>query len=572
MSIPLPNLDTKTFAQLMEEAKALIPRFSRNWTDFNPSDPGITLLELFAWINEMIIYRQNQLSLKTKWQLLKLLVPPRETASIEMRFETDTELTVPAGFQIGYKKGDDVIYFENPKTVIFEGNRNITFYNISGYLGIPDSNDDKRFVLELSPRTSAEKSKNQHIPLIFSENHISEYYYRDKPLVYNYELYDIANTYGTYNKPDLLVNGVIWEFRPDLAGAGEANVFSIDYHLRELVFGDGKNGNIPDENASLEIVNLSFSNGADAHISQHISHIHSSDGSPNSPWVLSDSKVTVEDPPQYDNEKISEAFRYNITPSLGGKNWYTGENGQILINGLDDNAILQEGIRDSLAFHRSQSRRVVIEEDFIAAVKEAWIPVEKNASPSVLTGTYSIDRVWCLENYNIDYTPDPNLTEEQEISALEKASKNHLSVLLGCKADIISADQILEDQMKSSVLTVLEKRRQITTQIHVGIPVIKTVNIDIVLSIKHEFALNESTISAKITQSLKEYFDIIHGGADGRGWMPGEGLYESELYTVLERMEEVDMVQSVMTEPSSLRSIKPNELIQIGNISISINS
>ena len=56
MPLPLPNLDDRTYADLIEEARALIPGLDRggpddqpSWTNHNPSDPGITLIELFAW-------------------------------------------------------------------------------------------------------------------------------------------------------------------------------------------------------------------------------------------------------------------------------------------------------------------------------------------------------------------------------------------------------------------------------------------------------------------------------------------------------------------------------------------
>ena len=48
MSLPSPNLDDRTWADIVEEAKKMIPGLCPDWTDFNPSDPGITLLELMG--------------------------------------------------------------------------------------------------------------------------------------------------------------------------------------------------------------------------------------------------------------------------------------------------------------------------------------------------------------------------------------------------------------------------------------------------------------------------------------------------------------------------------------------
>jgi hypothetical protein len=60
MAIPIPNLDDHTFDQLMAEAEALIPKYCPAWTDHNYSDPGITFLELFAFLCENAIYQINR--------------------------------------------------------------------------------------------------------------------------------------------------------------------------------------------------------------------------------------------------------------------------------------------------------------------------------------------------------------------------------------------------------------------------------------------------------------------------------------------------------------------------------
>ncbi len=60
MPLPVPRLDDRTFDQLASEARALIPRHFPAWTDHNPSDPGITLLELFAFVVEAAIYQLDR--------------------------------------------------------------------------------------------------------------------------------------------------------------------------------------------------------------------------------------------------------------------------------------------------------------------------------------------------------------------------------------------------------------------------------------------------------------------------------------------------------------------------------
>lgn len=94
MPILLPNLDDRRWADLVEQGRALIPLFSPEWTDHNASDPGITLLELFAWIAEMDIYRLNRIPDRHKRRLLALMgVRPEAPRSVR----GVVELHLPAG-------------------------------------------------------------------------------------------------------------------------------------------------------------------------------------------------------------------------------------------------------------------------------------------------------------------------------------------------------------------------------------------------------------------------------------------------------------------------------------------
>jgi predicted phage baseplate assembly protein len=60
MPFETPTLDDRSFDDLMQEALSLIPRYCPEWTDYNTSDPGITLIELFAWMTDILLYRLNR--------------------------------------------------------------------------------------------------------------------------------------------------------------------------------------------------------------------------------------------------------------------------------------------------------------------------------------------------------------------------------------------------------------------------------------------------------------------------------------------------------------------------------
>lgn len=84
--IPKSNLDDRKFDDIVDEAIRLIPRYCPEWTNHNPTDPGITLIELFAWMTEMTLYRLNKVPEKTYLSLLELmglsLIAPQSARAI----------------------------------------------------------------------------------------------------------------------------------------------------------------------------------------------------------------------------------------------------------------------------------------------------------------------------------------------------------------------------------------------------------------------------------------------------------------------------------------------------------
>ena len=78
MSLPVPVLDDRTYDQLIAELRGRISAYAPEWTSQQPSDPGITLLELFSFLGENLLYRFNQIPDATRLWLLRMLqVPPQ---------------------------------------------------------------------------------------------------------------------------------------------------------------------------------------------------------------------------------------------------------------------------------------------------------------------------------------------------------------------------------------------------------------------------------------------------------------------------------------------------------------
>ncbi|MEM5773702.1 MAG: hypothetical protein AAGU05_01780, partial [Anaerolineaceae bacterium] len=90
MALPAPNLDDLRFQRdLVDEARKRIIHYCPEWTEYNLSDPGITLIELFAWMTEMMVYRLNQVPEKNYIKFLELLglkKSPASSARTELTF------------------------------------------------------------------------------------------------------------------------------------------------------------------------------------------------------------------------------------------------------------------------------------------------------------------------------------------------------------------------------------------------------------------------------------------------------------------------------------------------------
>jgi hypothetical protein len=89
MTIEAPNLDDRSFLELLREADQIIAQKAPGWTDVTPSDPGRVLLELFAHLTELMIYRLNRLPDKAYRQFLRLIgvrLHPPAAAQTTLRF------------------------------------------------------------------------------------------------------------------------------------------------------------------------------------------------------------------------------------------------------------------------------------------------------------------------------------------------------------------------------------------------------------------------------------------------------------------------------------------------------
>jgi len=122
MPLPAPNLDDRSFQDIVDEAKRLIPRYCPEWTNHNVSDPGVALIELFAWMSEMTLFRVNQVPDRLYVHFLNMVgiepFPPsvaRTDLTFWLSAELDAPVVVPAGTKVttpaAASEGADAVVF-----------------------------------------------------------------------------------------------------------------------------------------------------------------------------------------------------------------------------------------------------------------------------------------------------------------------------------------------------------------------------------------------------------------------------------------------------------------------------
>jgi hypothetical protein len=81
MPLAPPVIDGRRFGQLVDETLARARVHTPEWTNFNQSDPGVTLVQLFSFLTENILYRANLTPERQRIKFLQLLRVPLAAAA-----------------------------------------------------------------------------------------------------------------------------------------------------------------------------------------------------------------------------------------------------------------------------------------------------------------------------------------------------------------------------------------------------------------------------------------------------------------------------------------------------------
>lgn len=119
-----PVIDNRRFEDILTEARSRIPRYTPEWTDLNDNDPGITLVQLFAWMTDLLLYRLGRVPELNYLKFLELIgieLLPAEPARVEITFPVvaagPPTVIVRRRTQVSAQASD------SPRPVVFETER-----------------------------------------------------------------------------------------------------------------------------------------------------------------------------------------------------------------------------------------------------------------------------------------------------------------------------------------------------------------------------------------------------------------------------------------------------------------
>ncbi len=130
MPLEAPRLDDRRFDDLVAEARRIVRETCPDWTDFSAGDPGVALVEVFAHLTEVLLYRLNRLPDKAYVEFLRLLgvrLAPPDAAAARLRFSlarpAESRLEIPRGTRVAVGRaagGGEPVVFATDRPAVLE--------------------------------------------------------------------------------------------------------------------------------------------------------------------------------------------------------------------------------------------------------------------------------------------------------------------------------------------------------------------------------------------------------------------------------------------------------------------
>lgn len=501
--LPTTNLDNLTYQQLIEILRAHLP--GTEWSDHNPSDPGIALIELLSWLGEMNLYRMNRVPASHRDKFLKLLVDPPVPVTVMVTLGLTPTRLAPLVVPPGLRVASD---YRNGRRTVLENEAPVTLVPGPTQVGTVRMRA-VRDLLDL-PLGLSDGRPNQTFTI------------PDGPV-----LLDFASVTPTYNpNPRVRVGAVEWELHPFLLTAASRanptppNHFMVEDFEGRVRFGDDVFGAIPPAGSAITLIRAQVLDGPDALIG--------ASDVPDTLHVLNPEIVPGLAP---DNLKaVANA------DAQGGENFFS----------------LEERMRRGLEEFRNPTR-LITAPDFERVTTEDFNEYQArfNAALGAPGATDLIARATALMNRrppSLAVGAPGHVTlmvlPVYDETAFDAAALGPAATP-GTKLNLVTPAKALADRL----LAFLEPRRLLTTRLHVIGPELKELSAQVV--VVQQPQSDAAQLARAVEAALRQYLSITRGYDDGRGWPLGRPIRRSQLYQLLEALPGVDYVASLTLSPAN---------------------
>jgi len=598
MGIDIPNLDKHTFETLLEDAISKLPSRAPAWTDYNLSDPGITLIELFAWLNDINSYRLNRISNEHQEAFLKIVNP-----NTEENIAAKVLLSFTSGHDIARYNKDNGIELLSPKKVIsvpkgtVAYQQDIRFVTQDDFLLYPI---DFEIISVISKEYGKEKELPQKNFYPFAKTYENQFYF----IIQLSHL--VSETFSFYvdmqkYSDEILEQEVMDEILEWFYFDDENKKWEQIQTVQDGSNGFHKSGIIKlklDTSTSKIkcllkdkkfyetapfIHRLMLNSVSAIQEDFHEIFLGESNGFVNQSYKLDtplkQGSLKVKVGSKYWSEVQNlktqkfnaEVFQVKRSHIIFGD----GQYGKIPPKDLDihcqylRNAGNSGNVRENSLWRVDKIksyRGSVVVQNSEAAFGGKDKPTNQELLEGFQKSLHSIERAVSLEDYEYLalHTAD---TQLEKVKAYV-SDLNEVTLILVPKSEDPRPQASSYTQKK--VKKYIDTKRLLTTALK--IQEASYINVNLTMTIFSE-KQNPSTLQKRIESTLDAYLHPISGGKNSQGWSFGEDLYLSSLYSLLSGVEGIDNIESLKINGTTDGKLNVNEefLISSGTYDIKIH-
>lgn len=616
------NLDDKTFEEIVKDSRLMIPQFAREyWTDHNVHDPGITFLELFAWLAEMQMYQLNRVTDNNYRKFLKLVgITPYDArpAKVDITFDMKNNTIFDAKNDAKLEKGTEIVTELDGTKITFETEEDINLIQSNLTSIITRSNS------KVIDNTDANKEDDIYFAAFGEKGSTGSTLELgfDKPLPkkdvqITFNLFDEALPFpGNDSAEPSISVSIVWEYlngekwkeltiKKDTTLAlnrsgsivfeGSPDMDEKDkYYWIRCRWKDGIYEIKP-------LINSILLNTVPAVQLENINELEYGLGEPDQkielskkPVITGSLKVFIgfsdakEDAwVEKDDFESSgpEDKHYLFNPDKGEITFGNGLNGMIppesqkirisykatlgqkgnissgqkwIINKTGFRSIPGKNFKQAAGGRNAES----IEQAKSRAKKDfrdlyRAITSEDYEKLALSTPGLRVARAKTIPDYNPEY------------SCIDIPGSVTVVIVPYTRDEEVA--QMPGKGFLQTVSSFLDARRLITSDLHVIGP--EYVKISVICKVRIKKKSSPTEVKKRVQNELKRFLDPLKGGQDGKGWPFGRAVYPSEIYQILDNIEGVDYASgvSLSSESANGYSRKEGDIIKISRFALVVS-